>query len=603
MLDINKLNSNKSGFGLLTEYDSGHISPNDERNERFIREINKIGSEEVIVEPLTLFVILQKYGVVNKNGRIYPEHILKREGEAYQELIDNRSAIGECVPRDTKIFTKNGWENIQDMKVGDEIFTLNTKTNKLEINKVQRTTDKLYDDDMIHIYNNSSLDMMVTKKHKVVLWDRKGESYILTAEELFNKINSKDSRVSHSKIKHSGEWVGNNPDTIKIPNTDIEVDSNLWAAFLGIFLADGHCDGTKGGKKSNMVAITQVKEKSSLAIEELLNKLPFDYTVSDNRQYIIRNKELHDFLFPLGNSYEKHIPQYAKDWSVELLNEMLSWMLLGDGWNRKDRKGNIMREYYTTSNKLTEDVFELFLKISNGATSTKRTPKDRYITDTKLITEEIDLGGELQLIKKLVETKRLIKAENSKPLNVISERTSSGISLDNRFVNAEKVPFNDNVYCVTVENGTWLMKYNDKVSWTHNSDHPESSIISNDRVSHEIKKIWWEGKTMVGEMEILMSPGFIKQGIISCEGDRIANMIRRGIRVGVSSRGVGSVKDVGGNLIVQDDFELICWDIVTNPSTPGSYTFTNRANAKPFMESEIKVKPLLIEHLDDFLLN
>lgn len=134
------------------------------------------------------------------------------------------------------------------------------------------------------------------------------------------------------------------------------------------------------------------------------------------------------------------------------------------------------------------------------------------------------------------------------------------------------------------------------------SDHPESSIISNDRVSHEIKKIWWEGKTLVGEIEILMSPGFINQGIISCEGDRIANMLRRGIRVGVSSRGVGSLKEIGGKLIVQDDFELICWDIVTSPSTPGSYMFNTHNDAKPFMESENKKNNLLIDKLDKFLL-
>jgi hypothetical protein len=134
------------------------------------------------------------------------------------------------------------------------------------------------------------------------------------------------------------------------------------------------------------------------------------------------------------------------------------------------------------------------------------------------------------------------------------------------------------------------------------SDHPESSIISNDRVSHEIKKIWWEGKTLVGEIEILMSPGFIRQGIISCEGDRIANMLRRGIRVGVSSRGVGSLKDVNGKHIVQDDFELICWDIVTSPSTPGAYMFAKPQEARPFMESEIKKKPLLNDKLDKFLL-
>lgn len=134
------------------------------------------------------------------------------------------------------------------------------------------------------------------------------------------------------------------------------------------------------------------------------------------------------------------------------------------------------------------------------------------------------------------------------------------------------------------------------------SDHPESSVISNSRVSHEIKKIWWEGRTLVGEIEIIMSPGFINQGIISCEGDNIANMLRKGIRVGVSSRGVGSLDEVGGKLLVQEDFELICWDIVTSPSTPGSYMFNSKSEAQPFMESEEKGKDLLIDKLNKFLL-
>lgn len=134
------------------------------------------------------------------------------------------------------------------------------------------------------------------------------------------------------------------------------------------------------------------------------------------------------------------------------------------------------------------------------------------------------------------------------------------------------------------------------------SDHPESSVISNSRVSHEIKKIWWEGATLVGEIEIIMSPGFINQGIISCEGDNIANLLRKGIRVGVSSRGVGSLEEMGGKLIVQEDFEIICWDIVTSPSTPGSYMFNSKAEAQPFMESVNRNKNLLLDNLDKFLL-
>jgi len=600
--DYKILRGGKTGSGLLIEGDAGFIEPSDIRNKSFISEVNKVGNGPVMAEPLVLFVILQKYGIENRNGRIYPEDILRREANRYQELIDQRLSIGECVPRGTEIFTKDGWREIQDMVIGDEIFTLNTNTNELELQSVSRTTDKKYNDDMIHIYNSSSLDMLVTKKHKIVLWDRNDKPYILTAEELYDKINNGDSKVSHSYIKNSGEWVGDDSKKINIPNSNYEIDSELWARFLGIFIADGHCSGTRGGKNKNSVTITQVKKESSEKIINLLNELPFEYSISDDRQFIIYDKPLYNFLFDLGNSEEKYIPNYAKNWNVNLLNILLDWMLLGDGRNRSDKNGKLMKEYYTISDKLSEDVFEIMLKISNGATFNTRIPEDRYITDTKIINEEVETDGMLELVKRKVKTKRLIEASNSKPLHIISERRSKGISLDTRFTKAEKIPFNDNVYCVTVDNGTWLMRHNGKISWTHNSDHPESSVISNRNVSHEIKKIWWEGTTLVGEVEIIMSPGFINQGIISCEGDQIANMLRKGIRVGVSSRGVGSLDNINGKLIVQDDFEIICWDIVTSPSTPGSYMFNNKSDAQPFMESKMKKDNLLIDKLNKFLI-
>lgn len=134
------------------------------------------------------------------------------------------------------------------------------------------------------------------------------------------------------------------------------------------------------------------------------------------------------------------------------------------------------------------------------------------------------------------------------------------------------------------------------------NNHPESSIISLDRVAINITKTWWENATLVGEMEILMSPGFVSQGIISCEGDKVANLLRQGIMIGVSSRGVGSLREIKGQSIVQDDFELICWDVVSSPSTPGAWVFNNKEESKPFMESEIKTKNLLTDKLDKFLL-
>ena len=135
-------------------------------------------------------------------------------------------------------------------------------------------------------------------------------------------------------------------------------------------------------------------------------------------------------------------------------------------------------------------------------------------------------------------------------------------------------------------------------------DHPESSIIAGDRIAHNITKIWWEGATLMGEMEVLMSPGFINYGFCSVKGDEVANLLRNKIRIGVSSRGVGSLEeDNQGNAVVQSDFELICWDVVTAPSTPGSYIFRNREESQPFVESKISSQNLLSNGLDKFLLS
>ena len=134
-------------------------------------------------------------------------------------------------------------------------------------------------------------------------------------------------------------------------------------------------------------------------------------------------------------------------------------------------------------------------------------------------------------------------------------------------------------------------------------DHPESSLIAGDRVSHNILQTWWEGKTLMGKMQILMSPGFTKYGIVSTKGDEVANLIRNGIMIGVASRGVGSLKEIKGDNIVQDDFEIICWDVVTAPSTPGSWMFKEKDEAKPFMESVEKKTNILVDKINKFLLD
>lgn len=147
-------------------------------------------------------------------------------------------------------------------------------------------------------------------------------------------------------------------------------------------------------------------------------------------------------------------------------------------------------------------------------------------------------------------------------------------------------------------------KINDRRSYGE-SNHPESVTLDLDRLAFGITDLWWEGRTLVGEAELILSPGFVKYGVISCVGDKIANYIRLGWKIGVSSRGLGSVKkdSYSDDYIVQDDFEITCWDIVCEPSTNSAYIGTSRDETKPWIESKENKKEELIEKLDKFLEN
>jgi hypothetical protein len=93
-------------------------------------------------------------------------------------------------------------------------------------------------------------------------------------------------------------------------------------------------------------------------------------------------------------------------------------------------------------------------------------------------------------------------------------------------------------------------------------DHPESSVINLTNVSHLITELAWQGNDLIGTVEVLPTPA----------GNILKALFEAGVKVGISSRGLGSVQELGnGNVEVQEDFEILCWDMVSNPSTQGSF--------------------------------
>ena len=110
-------------------------------------------------------------------------------------------------------------------------------------------------------------------------------------------------------------------------------------------------------------------------------------------------------------------------------------------------------------------------------------------------------------------------------------------------------------------------------------DHPESSVVNLNNVSHNILKVWWEGDDLKGAVQILGTPS----------GNILKELFKAGITLGISSRGLGSVKELRneGVVEVQEDFELICWDFVSNPSTQGA--FMKPTSMHESVNKEIKI--------------
>ena len=92
-------------------------------------------------------------------------------------------------------------------------------------------------------------------------------------------------------------------------------------------------------------------------------------------------------------------------------------------------------------------------------------------------------------------------------------------------------------------------------------DHPEDSVINLKNASHLVTEIWWNEKDVMGKVKVLDTPS----------GKVLQELVKSGVSLGISSRGMGSVREDQNSTIVEDDFQLICFDFVSEPSTPGAF--------------------------------
>lgn len=539
------------------------------------QKLNEMRERDRQGKPVVVVGVIQRANSKNQNGRIYPKDILSKEVDRYKnEVIGSGNALGEldhCLLGENEVLTTKGWKRLDQIDGSEKVQTYNTNTGNIEISPVLKTHKFFYEGKMLRLTNKKKLDITMTPNHRMLLWDRYNKPYYLKAEDAFQGWKEKNSRLSHSTIKSSGEWVSDKNSTDFLPKLLKKVPTKAMAGLFGLWLAEGHVAGSKGGKvHSYEVVIRQKKEDNIEKIQELLRATELKWTEyklkSGKYEWTLRDKDVHNWFSNFGNSQTKYIPEEFLNWDKQHLEIMFDWMLLEDGRNRKSPTGELIKEYSTTSSKLAENVSELIFKLGHRSFIEIHKPE-----------------------KDLLKEGRTIKKENCNKIYTIALNNSS-TSMDSRFINFEEVNHNDYVYCITTKNHNFLTRSpNGYVCWTGNTDEP---IIQLERVSHIIDDVWWDGPNqdeVWGKIRLLDTP----------KGEIAKKIVLQGIPLGISSRAVGSVDSKDGCDYVKDDLNLICWDLVGTPSTDKAYLRLHEAkeiknfNPQKVLPAKYRIKETL----------
>ena len=119
-------------------------------------------------------------------------------------------------------------------------------------------------------------------------------------------------------------------------------------------------------------------------------------------------------------------------------------------------------------------------------------------------------------------------------------------------------------------------------------DHPDDSVINLKNASHMVTSVWWEGPNVMGKVQVLNTPS----------GKILQELVNDGVKLGISSRGLGSVTESQGRTIVEDDFQLICFDFVSEPSTPNAFMIKEAKENRVFTKAD-RINRALNSILDD----
>ena len=498
--------------------------------------------------------------ICNRNGRMYPMQTLSKEVKRYTESFINKGrALGElghpCLSGDAKLLrVSSGWKHIQECSEGEEVYTLNPNTKEVEVHPIKKVVIN-YHKGVMYTLKNRGINTKITPDHRFLIINSRNHNdhKFVTAQDIFEDLNGENKlkkwyipKYSLGLIKESPEYytieksktIKKITDNTKKYLNDLKIEFNTFAAFLGLYLSEGHTKLSKNGSYS--ISICQNEGHKSDQIREVLYSMDElewgELSYDDKVIFSCYDRRLGEYLHTLGNCYEKYVPRdFIEQLDSESARTFIDYFVIGDGRGSIDEKYSRC-DAFSTSERLIDDISQIAV-IAGLAVSrfTEVSEKDYIFAD------------------------RTIKAENKSPLHFCRFLSTKGVYLDNRFIEMSSEEWDDNVYCIQVENTNFMVEQNGYTYWTGNC----GPTVNLDRVSHKIVSLTCEGSNFRGKAQLLDTP----------MGKIAKSLIGEGVTLGVSSRGVGSLRMTNeGHKIVGEDFMLAtAADIVADPSAPDAF--------------------------------
>jgi Phage portal protein len=358
-----------------------------------------------------------------------------------------------CYTSNVEVLTRSGWKFFQDVDITvDEIATRNPKTHAFEWQQATAYHEYDHDGELVEFFSthgrqakDEGLHLTVTPNHRMLTVEPISKTKPVEYREYVREAGKIGAlRIS---VPLTSAWEGHGPQSVRFGK--YEWSASDFAAFLGMWIAEGHLDRQRGyykrggqwarrpeGHIVKRIRISQQPtSKGYESYRELLTRMLGREPGYNHGNFYFACAELWDYLDELGHAADKHVPVEVKNWSAPALGAFLDFYLLGDGYLE-----NGAWRAKLASRRLADDLQEIVQKLGMSATITPLKPKDVMIRG------------------------RIIKAENCQPQYLVRINKSATRRLTRRVVK-----HTGKVRCVSVPNGIIYVRQNGSPVWCGNS--------------------------------------------------------------------------------------------------------------------------------------